>query len=548
MTTTPSLLRRINQGLLIAALLVMAAYFVIYTAYAINLAQIPFDYDQGEGFELVDTVMFSQFTWPYQDVESHPYYSSNYPPLFHMIAAPFVWFFGPAYWYGRVLGYAATLITAAAIGFAVYRDGLQRHGRGPWLIALIAGLAYLASNTVYHIGPLFRQHASMVMFEALAVVLLAQANEIEKPSQRRRTIAVAMLLVIAAGYTKQLAAITALSVGLFMLIRHPLRAVVWGLFAAAVGIAIFAWMTISTGGEWWRQAILANVNDLDVIQSVALVRLWFSLHGFLIIPAALVVIYEFYFDRISLYSIWFVLAAGINGMASGTWGGGDSYFTTSIAAMCILSGIFAARTINGGWTFPDNYLSHLFIQPLRRYGPAFTAAGLIIIPLLYLGYGRAVLHLPTNVAQAINVPPNSLNGFYDSARTADGQYARGYANIGHFVTSADIEAGWYIVDRIREQDKPVLSEEAGFVLAAGREVITNPTQLLNLEKKGMYDGSELVERIENKDFGLIILRAQFYPTNILLAISRHYTQTETVLMNGFEYKLLYPNAENESAD
>ena len=37
-------------------------------------------------------------------------------------------------------------------------------------IAILAGLAYLASNYIYHIGPLFRQHISMVMFETLAIL------------------------------------------------------------------------------------------------------------------------------------------------------------------------------------------------------------------------------------------------------------------------------------------------------------------------------------------------------------------------------------------
>ena len=77
------------------------------------------------------------------------------------------------------------------------------------LIALLSGLAFLASNTVYHIGPLFRQHMTMVMFETLAVVVLAHANEIEDTAQRRRTIFAGLALVLAAGYTKQLALATA---------------------------------------------------------------------------------------------------------------------------------------------------------------------------------------------------------------------------------------------------------------------------------------------------------------------------------------------------
>lgn len=537
--------RSISRALLLMALLLLLGYFIVYTAYAVNLMRFPFDYDQGEGFELVDTILFSRGEWPYRDTETFPFYSSNYPPLFHVIAAPFVWLFGPAYWYGRLLGFLGTLVTAAAIAYAVYRDGARR-GRGYLLIAVLAGLAYLASNTVYHIGPLFRQHASMVMFETLAVVLLAQVNEIENPRQRRRTLAAGLLLVIAAGYTKQLAAVTALAVGLFLLIRQPRRALVWGAGAAAVGALIFVWMTWATNGEWWRQAILANVNDLNVQQTVGLFRLWFALHGALIVPAVLLVIYELYFDRLSLYVLWFVLAAAINGAASGTWGGGDSYFATSIAAACILSGIFAARTLSGGWYFPDNYLSRRLVYPLRRFAPAITRVGLVGIPLLYLVYGRAVLHLPTHepifreVAQVLNLRPNALNGLYDSARTPDGQFATGYADIGHFTTQADIDAGWRIVAAVQAAAGPVISEDAAFSLAAGREVITNPTQLLNLDKKGLYDGSQLIEMIETRDFGLIIFRAQFYPPRILRAIGDHYQHDDSITMNGFEYRLLRP--------
>lgn len=527
------------------ALLIMMFYFIVYSAYAINLMQFPFDYDQGEGFELVDTILFSRGQWPYQSVETYPFYSSNYPPLFHIIAAPFVWLFGPAYWYGRLLGFLGTLITASVIGLAVYRESRHR-----W-IATLAGLAFLASNTVYHIGPLFRQHATMVMFETLAVVMLAHVNEIAETKARRRRLAVGLLLVIAAGYTKQLAAVTALAVGVFLFLRSPRRAIFWGLFAAAAGGAVFVWMTWATNGEWWRQAIVANVNDLNILQTVGLFRQWFGLHGFLIVPALLLALYELYFDRLSLYSIWFVAAAGINGMASGTWGGGDSYFTTAIAATCILSGIFAARTLNHEWRFPNNYISQRLIVPFQSYGPRIHTASLLLIPLLYIGYGRAVLHLPTQqpvfreIAQALQIHPNALNGFYDSARTQDGQYASGYASIGHFLTEADHAAGWAIVEAVRSTERLVISEEASFSLLAGREVITNPTQLLNLELKGLYDGSELRRMIGNRAFGLIIFRAQFYPVSVLQAIGQAYTVTETIEMNGFKYLLLRPNDEKD---
>lgn len=542
MPTHPTGYNRIHRALMILALGLLGFYFIVYVVYAVNLIQFPFDYDQGEGFELVDTIMFSHGQWPYQDTEAFPFYSSNYPPLFHIIAAPLVPIFGTNYAYGRFLGFFGTLITASAIGYAVYREGRNR-----W-IAVLSGLAFLASNTVYHIGPLFRQHATMVLFEVVAVVILAHANEIADVRKRRWRLALGLGLIIAGGYTKQLAVITALAAGVFLFIRQPRRAVVWGLMAAVAGVAIFVGINIVTDGEWWRQAILANVNELKIIQTIALFKQWFGLHGFLIVPAVLLVIYEVYWHRLSLCAFWFLLAVGINGAASGTWGGGDSYFSTAIAATCILSGIFAARCLAAGWKFPTHYLTRFLINPFRRYQNGLLAASLIIIPLLYLGYGRAVLHMPTNlpvfeqIAGVFNITPNAMNGFYDSARTQDGQYATGYANIGHMTTQADIDAGWRIVELVRASEKPVISEDAAFTLLADRPAITNPTQLLNLEKKGLYNGDTLVAMLDNKEFGLIILRAQFYPDVVLQAISRAYTQTDTITMNGFNYLILEPKA------
>ena len=528
----------VHRVLMTLALLVLLGYFAVYVGYAQNLIAFPFDYDQGEGFELVDTILFSQGEFPYKNTDLYPFYSSNYPPLFHVIAAPFVWVFGEAYWYGRLLGFLGTLVTALAIAYAVRREG------GNTWIAAASGLAFLASNTVYHIGPLFRQHMTMVMFETLAVVILCRVNEIEDKRERRRVMIAGLAMILAAGYTKQLAIATAVGVFAFLFIRQPRRAFLWGIGFALVGGAIFLWINIATEGQWWLQTITANVNEFIPDQTFGLYRLWFGLHGFLIIPAMLLVLYELYFARLSIYAFWFV-AAVANAALSGKWGAGDSYFATAIAATCILSGIFAARVVNRTWTFPSNYLTRLaapLLNPFSALRPAFYSAALIAIPLIYLGYGRAVLHLPTDiapyswVADALGVQPNALNNFYDSA----GRIAGGYADIGHWTTQADIDAGWQIVERVRAAPGDVLSEEAAFNLLAGKTVITNPTQLLNLANNGMFDSSALIALIEAQHFGLIVLRAQFYPIDVLQAIDRTYERTESIPMNGFEYILMQP--------
>ncbi|MCY4019751.1 MAG: hypothetical protein OXG39_10125 [Chloroflexi bacterium] len=519
------IVRRLHRGLMLAATLALLFSFLVYLLYAINLIPFPFDYDQGEGFELRDAVLFSQGQLPYRDTEVYPFYSSNYPPLYHLLGAPLVWIFGPAYWYGRILSFLASLVSACAIGYAVYRDG-HRH---LWLAAL-SGLAFLASNFVYHIGPLFRQHTLMVALETAAIVILARAF----PGRDKRGIALGLLLLICAGYTKQLAAITAVAAFAWMFLRQPRAALPWAAAFIGFGALIFLWLNLASNGHWWTQTIVANVNQFHPFQAFGLFVLWFQLHGFLLVPAGLLICYETYFDRLSIYAIWFLFTALLGGIASGAWGAGDSYFTTSIAAACILSGICLSRSLKAARRSPP------WLQRVLD-GPAWPI--LLLAPLLYLGYARATLKMPTGgafapLASFLRVEPNTRESFYDSASFD----VPGYANIGYFVSEEDEAAGRRIVDLIKESEGPVLSEEAGFAFLANRDVVSNPTQLRNLYLAGSFHGDRLIEMIETYQFGLVILRAQFYPTPILQAIGRAYEHWQTVRMNRFDYLILRPKS------
>ncbi len=99
--------RLLARVLIGAALLAFVGYFIVYNIYAFALFQFPFDYDQGEGFELMNVVLFSQGESPYRSSDVYPFYSTNYAPLFHLILVPLVWLFGPQYWIGRLV--SATL-------------------------------------------------------------------------------------------------------------------------------------------------------------------------------------------------------------------------------------------------------------------------------------------------------------------------------------------------------------------------------------------------------------------------------------------------------
>ncbi len=526
------------------AVLAFIGYLVVYIIYAVELFRFPFDYDQGEGFELMDTVYFSRGDWPYRDNDTYPFYSSNYPPLFHVVIVPLVWLFGPQYWTGRLVSFLGTLVTAGAIGYAVGRGGARStSGRRPWL-AVISGLAFLASNYVYHVGPLFRQHMFMVMFETLAVVLVAVTVEREERDDRHynKSLLGVMALLLAAGYTKQLAYATVIAVFIFLFLRGPKRAVKWAVpFAAVTGI-IFLGINIATQGEWMLNTITANLNPFVPGQAEGLFRQWFRLHTLIIVVAALYALYQLYATRLSVYAIWFVVAT-VNSITAGKWGAGESYFATAIAAACILSGLAFHHLL-------DESASRAWKTPRRAGWAAVLLPSLI--GLLYLWQANRLFHMPTHtpalaaIATALGRPTEVMIAPQTSCSAARPPEAIPYIDsagislLGRPPNTADAAAGKQIAALIAEGDTAAFSEDAGFNLFIGRDVVSNPTQLLNLYNNNAVDLSEMIEMLDNQTFDTVVLRAQFYPGPVLDVIGQRYETTDLVQMNGFVYCVMRP--------
>jgi len=558
-----ALTKLVGAVLLGVVILIFAGYFIIYLRYTAALIQFPYDYDQGEGFELNDVVLFAHGQWPYRSNEVYPFYASNYPPLYHLWLVPFEWVFGPAYWYGRLFSFLSTLVTAGAIGWAVYRAARDRP------IGLIAGLAYLSSNYVYHIGPLFRQHISMVMFETLAVVILAPLKTEDTQAERWR-IFWGLLCLLAAGYTKQLAYATVAVCLLFIVWRGLKRGLIASAIFAGVAAALFGLINLATSGQWWLNIILANINEFIPGQMEGLFKQWYGLHFFLIwlsiIFVGIVIGLRVYYaikhipvpdQAYALYALWF-LGAVANSTLAGKWGAGESYFMTSVAAMCVCTGLLLAEwrrlTANR--------------QPLYRWATALA------IPAVLIMQGNRFLHLPTQgkffetLAQVLDVPPqgggrgartlelaptprtahtepgNTVIGdagvFVDSEGRVQYYDSQGYTQLGRPPNQIDTEQGNKILAYVKAATGPVLTEEAAFSLLAGKEQVGNPTQLYNLAKLSLLDSTALVEMIKRREFSIIVLKAEFYPLPVLQAIGQNYQSVETVPMNGFYYRVLKP--------
>lgn len=534
-------LKLLQHSLLIAALGLMALHVLIYIAFGVALISFPFDYDQAEGFELNNAILMAEGKCPYCDNDVYPFYGSGYPPFYHIMQIPFVWVFGPEYWYGRLMVFFGTFVIAGAIAYAVNR------ATGHRTISLLSGMLFLASNYIYHIGPLLRQHLVMVMFETLAVVVIARAIGTDGTKKRRRGLWIGMGLLLAAGYTKQLAIATWGAVFVWLFIRNPRRALIYGIGASFTAALIFGIWMVLTRGEWWTNIIDANVNPFVPGQFGGLLRQYIRLHWVLLIMAGLLVLYEVYFARISLYSLWFI-ATSVNTLTAGKWGAGDSYFATCLAATCILAGIFVARSVQQQWHFPVNYLTRAAHPLLQKMGSltlfsggvgVLATAGLVI-------YGFTVIKLPTDgfifdeVSDALGIVPQPGHRYplYDSAG-----WTVGYAVTGHLPSQADHDNGQKILERVRQTNLPVITEDAGFTILADKEVVTNPIQLRNLWLNGLYDPTALVAMLDRQEIGLVIFRGsgRFFPDPVLNAIYDAYDLEQVIPMNGFDYEIWSPS-------
>ena len=515
-----------------AALIIFLFYLVIYGLFTASLLRFPFDYDQGEGFELVDTIMFSRGELPYKEIDTYPFYSSNYPPVFHLAIAPLVWIFGPEYWTGRLVSFIGTLIAAAAIGYAVHRATHR------WWLSSLSGLTFLASNYIYHVGPLFRQHMFMVMFETLAILLLAIVIDKEEAEGKHwnKGLLVVMVLLFLAGYTKQLAYATVAAAFIFLLLRNPKRAIKWAVpFVLAVAMT-FLLINLATGGHWLTNTITANVNPFIPGQAAGLFQNWFNLHTVIIFAASIYAVYQLYFERLSVYSIWYVCAV-INAVTAGKWGAGESYFATAIAAACILTGLAFGRVLN--WS--------------DKRGMITAATTTVFVALLFMVQADKVFHMPTDTpmlaaaAQLLDKPtetsiaPQTSCSEKRPAKMIKYVDAAGVGLLGRRPSSSDIEAGIRISSWISNSDTPAFAEDAGFNLYANREVVTNPTQLLNLYLNEKVDIGQMLAMINERQFDTVIFRAQFYPPPILEAIGDNYDTVDLIEMNGFVYCILTQN-------
>jgi hypothetical protein len=463
----PSLATRLASATLLVAL---AVALVTWLRYGWTALAFPYPLDYGEGPLLDQAVALSRFEPIYRvNLTVPPYTVANYPPLYVVAQTPFVWLFGPAFWYGRLISLLGALATALFIGLTICALSGDR------MASLFGGAIFLAVPYVVNWAPLSR-----VDMLALALSWAGLYAVARRPTDGRMLCAGAVLLT-AAIFTRQSYTLAA-----------PLAAVVWlgqeytwrrGVrLALAVGgltLCIGVLLEVLTQGGFVFNVVRANVNEFLLWRvRWRFTELWTDM-PFLVLGG---VGYVLEAARQRLRSLWmaaaYLVGATGSALAIGKTGSNVNYLLELAAGLAFASALLLAS------------------QRQRR--------GL---------YGALTLLLALQIGAMVVWSQRPYRDWLHN-KVAE---------------SSEVEQLLHIVEGTRG---PVLADEfMGLLPLAGRRIHLQPFELTQLARVGLWNDEPIVDAIRAQEFPTILiedspLRAQRWTPGMRDALEASYIPVE----------------------
>lgn len=209
----------------------------------------PLDY--GEGPLLDQAVRLAAGENIYRrDLSTPPFNIANYPPVYMLLQVPFVWIFGPALWYGRLLSLLGVVLASLFTGLVVKTLVNDR------IAGLASGLLLLSFPYVLHWSALTRIDCMALAFLMAGMFALVRHGA----TRKGRAWAVALLLL--AAFTRQSYALAGPFAGFIFLLSQRTRrhAFIFLAWLGILGIGLVLLLILVTGGGFFTHIVTANVN------------------------------------------------------------------------------------------------------------------------------------------------------------------------------------------------------------------------------------------------------------------------------------------------
>lgn len=308
--------------------------FLIATTILIWILRIsiPLPINYGEGPLLDQAVRLANFENIYQPItDSPPWTISNYPPLYVLLNVPFVFLFGPAFWYGRALSAVASIGSAILIAKICQKLGGSRRS------CAISAAVFLASYPVVVWNSLMR-------VDALALALEIAAIYCSLIATRKNNLNILLPLVLTfVALTRWINVFFPLVVVTFIVYRRfnlaqAARVVVCSISGIA---ASFGLLTLLSRGWFWSHVFTSNVNAWTAE------RLLIAIAKIIDLAPALTIIVAILFAslilkqlRVNYLSYFFIAVSAISALAIGKVGSDVNYVLELTASLAIFYALF----------------------------------------------------------------------------------------------------------------------------------------------------------------------------------------------------------------
>ncbi len=459
-------LRAVGLALLVAAVAVQLPDIERFWNAARAAIAHPYQLDYGEGplLDQIRTMRAGETIYPSPD--RPPHVIGNYPPVYHLAIRLIDQTVGNTLAVGRALSALSAALIAALIGVLVVRAAQPSAGRvARGLAAAAAALAFSRVSYTASWAPLMRVDMLADLFAFAGVVIFALLAD------QRGSVAWCVLPLALAVFTKQSAIAAAATCVIVAAFARPRRGAQLAALLAVAGAIGLALLVGVEGGNPFFHLITANRNAYDWWQTAAYLQDMVRRYPVALAIAAV--------GARALFADWpprrgaaepvawerpvlgvYLLAALAMSLTVGKVGSEVNYLIEVMGVVWACAGVAVADS---------------FAPPVTRAeSPLPAALASVLLPALLLVQVSGLIERPG--IEWVEVP---------SARATD-ETRR-------------------LVERLRETEGPVLSEDVTLLVIAGKRVELQPFEMTQLAQQGLWDPAPFVQRIRAGEFALVVL-------------------------------------------
>lgn len=466
--------------LILTSLITLSTFYCFH--HSISAVFFPFDIDYGEGIQLHLATMIYEGKNTYQDIYSYPFIACNYPPLYPLVSAGLISVLGKSFLAGRLISFIASLLLC----FLIYR--IVKEETDNTFVSVISSLIFLSLPHITSWCPLFR-------IDTLSTFFCLSGIYIVYRYEGSRNIYPSIPIFILAIYTKQSAIVTSFVAFLYLFFKNKKLGLKWLCIFLLISATIFLIINQVTNGQFYFHTIRYNVISFNIQWMLNLDFLFIMVYAIFLCFA--IIYYKN--SKSSLLHLYFLISLASTWIMAGREGSQYNYFIESMAVMCIFTGCFLNRE---GIAFSFNLREEF--KKERSYLHVLIVA-LMIFQLL--------------IFSLIYTYPS---GFY-------------------IYSLPDERAGQEIYMYAANAKGQVLVEDLGFAILNDKDALIDSFLMHELEKKGLWNSSKLVEDCKAKKFSLIIFYWRFNSFQELReCIDENYEKVDEIYYRGSNYLVYKP--------